>query len=159
MVNFINPIDLLIALIIILIAGLGIKNGCILELKKIVNLFFSALFPQIIIKYTPIISLQTETISALLYFLMFTLFLFVIGFLIDLGIYRLPIFTIEENVNKLISVLLGALKSLILIAILLFAIDSLPIQKSVKENFFLKANKESILFKTCNNLKELIINQ
>ena len=81
MVNFINPIDLLIALIIILIAGLGIKNGFILELKKIVNLFFSALFPQIIIKYIPIISLQTETISALLYFLMFTIFLFIIGFL------------------------------------------------------------------------------
>ena len=69
----------------------------------------------------------------------FIIFLFVIGSLIDLGIYRLPPFTIEENVNKLIAALLAALKSLILIAILLFAIDSLPIQKSVKENFFLKA--------------------
>ena len=158
MIDFVNPIDLLIALIIILIAGLGIKNGFILELKKIINLFFSALLSQIIIKYIPIISFQTEIVSALLYFLIFIIFLFVIGFLIDLGIYRLPPFTIEENVNKLIAALLAALKSLILIAILLFAIDSLPIQKSVKENFFLKANKESILFKTCNNLKELIIN-
>ena len=78
--------------------------------------------------------------------------------LIDLGIYRIPPFTIEENVNQLIGGLLGALKSLILIAILLFAIDSTPIQKSTKEKFFLKANKESILFKACYNLKELIIN-
>ena len=52
MTNFINPIDLLIILFIIIISLLGIKNGLIIELKKIINLFLSLFLSYNIVEMT-----------------------------------------------------------------------------------------------------------
>ena len=50
MENFINPIDLFMAFFILVIGLLGIRNGFIIELKKIINLSLSLLLSHIIIK-------------------------------------------------------------------------------------------------------------
>lgn len=158
MTDFINPIDLLIILIVVVISLLGIKNGFIIELKKIVNLSVSLFLSHIIIKYLTQLYPQSDTIILLLYTFIFILLILLIGFSIDLIIEYSPPLTIEKNVNKLIGLLLAMLKSLILIATLLFFIHLCPIQEDIKNNFFLKANEGSTLFKICDNLQTFIIN-
>ena len=120
MVDFINPIDLLIALFIIVIGSLGIKNGFIVELKKIINLSLALFLSHIIMGYIVKLYVPSDTIN--------------------------------------LGLLIAILKSLVLIAALLFFIHLFPIQKDIKNNFFLKANEGSTLFKVCDNLQSFIIN-
>jgi len=158
MVDFINPIDLLIALFIIVIGSLGIKNGFIVELKKIINLSLALFLSHIIMGYIVKLYVPSDTINLLLYILIFIVLILLIGFFIDLALQYPPLFTINKSINKLMGLLLAILKSLVLIATLLFFIHLFPIQKDIKNNFFLKANEGSTLFKVCDNLQSFIIN-
>ena len=63
MTNFINPIDLLIILFIIIISLLGIKNGLIIELKKVINLFLSLFLSYNIVEYVMRLYPQSEIIN------------------------------------------------------------------------------------------------
>ena len=158
MVNFINPIDLSILLFIAVISVLGIRNGFIIELKKNINLLFSLLLTHIIMVYIMKLYSQSDMINFILYIVIFISLILLIGLIIDLAIQHLPIITIEKNINKLIGLLLAALKSIILVSTILFFINLLPMQENIKSNFFLKANEGSVLFKISNNLQSFIIN-
>jgi len=158
MVNFINPIDLSILLFIAVISVLGIRNGFIIELKKNINLLFSLLLTHIIMVYIMKLYSQSDMINFILYIVIFISLILLIGLIIDLAIQHLPIITIEKNINKLIGLLLAALKSIILVSTILFFINLLPMQENIKSNFFLKANEGSVLFKICNKLQSFIIN-
>ena len=156
--GFINPIDLFIAFCIIAIGFLGIKNGFIVELKKTINLSSSLLLSHLTMRYVSGFYPQSDMIIFLLYALIFVFLILLIGFFIDLAIENFPPLTIDVNVNKFIGLVLAILKGLILIATMLFFINLLPIQEDIKNNFFMKANEGSTLFKICNNLQSLIIN-
>ena len=156
--NFINPIDLFIAFCITVIGLLGIKNGFIVELKKIINLLFSLLLTHLTIKYVIKLYVQSDMIIFVLYTLIFVFLILLIGFFIDIAIENLPSLTIDINVNRFIGLLIGIVKSLILIATILFFINLLPIQEDIKNKFFIKANEGSALFKMCNSLQSFIIN-
>ena len=158
MANFINPIDLSILLFITVISVLGIRNGFIIELKKNINLLFSLLLTHIIMVYIMKLYSQSDMINFILYIVIFISLILLIGFIIDLAIQHLPIIPIEKNINKLIGLLLAALKSIILVSTILFFINLLPMQENIKSNFFLKANEGSVLFKICNKLQSFIIN-
>ena len=158
MVNFINPIDLSILLFIAVISVLGIRNGFIIELKKNINLLFSLLLTHIIMVYIMKLYSQSDMINFILYVVIFISLILLIGLIIDLAIQHLPIISIEKNINKLIGLLLAALKSIILVSTILFFINLLPMQENIKSNFFLKANEGSVLFKICNKLQSFIIN-
>ena len=158
MVNFINPIDLSILLFITVISVLGIRNGFIIELKKNINLLFSLLLTHIIMVYIMKLYSQSDMINFILYIVIFISLILLIGLIIDLAIQHLPIIPIEKNINKLIGLLLAALKSIILVSTILFFINLLPMQENIKSNFFLKANEGSVLFKICNKLQSFIIN-
>ena len=156
--NFINPIDLFIAFCITVIGLLGIKNGFIVELKKIINLLFSLLLTHLTIKYVIKLYVQSDIIIFVLYTLIFVFLILLIGFFIDIAIENLPSLTIDINVNRFIGLLIGIVKSLILIATILFFINLLPIQEDIKNKFFIKASEGSALFKMCNSLQSFIIN-
>jgi len=158
MENFINPIDLFMAFFILVIGLLGIRNGFIIELKKIINLSLSLLLSHIIIKYIVGFYPQSDMINFLLYILIFVSLILLFGLAIDLAIQYSPLVTLEKNINKIIGFVLAVLKSFILIGTILFFIELLPIQDNIKNNFFLKASKGSALFKTCNNLQSFILN-
>ena len=158
MENFINPIDLFMAFFILVIGLLGIRNGFIIEIKKIINLSLSLLLSHIIMKYIVDFYPQSNMINFLLYILIFVSLILLFGFAIDLAIQHSPLVTLEKNVNKIIGLVFAVLKSFILIGTILFFIELLPIQENIKNNFFLKASKGSTLFKTCNNLQSFILN-
>ena len=158
MINFINPIELSILLFIILISGFGIKNGFIIELKKITNLSLSLFLSSMIVKYILEIYTQSAIVILLLYAIFFLCLIALIGLCIDLAIEYSSQFSIPYVIDKLLGGLLATLKSLILISTLLFFIKLLPVPSNIINNFFLKANQGSTLFTICENLQIFIIN-
>ena len=49
MINFINPLDLILAIILLIMGGLGFYAGFINELKKTISLLISALLTKFIV--------------------------------------------------------------------------------------------------------------
>tara|TARA_B100000029_G_scaffold502725_1_gene578472 strand:+ start:1172 stop:1648 length:477 start_codon:yes stop_codon:yes gene_type:complete len=156
--NFVNPIDLSIAFFILVIGILGIRNGFIIEIKKIINLSISLFLSHMAMQYVIKIYPQSNMINFLLYILFFISLILLIGFAIDLIIQHSRLVTIEKNVNKITGCLLAVLKSFILIGTILFFIKLLPIQENIKNDFFLKSSDGSTLFKICNELQSFILN-
>ena len=154
--NLINPVDLFIILLILLIVGFGLNNGFIIELKKIVNLFLSLVFSKLIVQYIPINNYLGIT-KSIVFFTLLIILLFLIGFLLDLLIINLPNFDIDKYVDKLIASLLSIIKALLIISILLFIFDMSPIQGNLKERVYSKASSNSISFQICKNIQEFFM--
>ena len=149
--SFINPIDLTLSLFIIAIAIFGIKNGCIIEIKKTSNLLLSIILSKILITYTPIINIQGQLIISIIFFSSLALLLFVIGFIIDMGIYRLPLIKIDKEVDKAGGGIVAIIKSLLIICIFIFAFQTSPIQIDIKDKILSRASSTSMIFKFSNN--------
>ena len=153
--NFINPIDLLILVIILTIVVIGINNGAISESKKNITLIISAFISSLIINYISI--LNTQITKFVIFLVILIVFLFLVGFICDLSIRRMPTVYIDKNSDKLLGGILGLVKGLVIIAILTFAIELTPIQDNIKNKIFLKAKKDSTLFNVWNTIKGFII--
>jgi uncharacterized membrane protein required for colicin V production len=158
MTDFINPIDLIIFLILLGILAFGIKNGFLIEFKKTLNLFISTILTKTITYYLQKFQFITSETSSLLYFIILIILLFLIGFILDLIIYKIPQFSIEKNLDKTLGSLLSILKGLIIIAILIGVFESTPIQKNIKDKVFSKATSDSVLFNISNNLNKFLFN-
>ena len=154
--NLINPVDLFIILLILLIVGFGLNNGFIIELKKIVNLFLSLVFSKLIVQYIPINNYLGIT-KSIIFLTLLIILLFLIGFLLDLLIINLPNFDIDKYVDKLIASLLSIIKALLIISILLFIFDMSPIQEDLKERVYSKVSSKSISFQICKNIQEFFM--
>tara|TARA_B100000029_G_scaffold333458_1_gene325630 strand:+ start:639 stop:1109 length:471 start_codon:yes stop_codon:yes gene_type:complete len=153
--SFINPIDLTISLIILVIIAFGFNNGFIIELKKTINLFLSLFLAKIITQFFLLNNFLGIANSVYLIILLIV-FLFIIGFLLDIAIINLPNIHIDKYADKLIASLLSIIKGFLIISIVLFMFNSSPIQKNIKEKIYLKASSKSISFKICKNIQELL---
>tara|TARA_Y100000588_G_scaffold393486_1_gene509720 strand:- start:3061 stop:3531 length:471 start_codon:yes stop_codon:yes gene_type:complete len=153
--SFINPIDLTISLIILVIIAFGFNNGFIIELKKTINLFLSLFLAKIITQFFLLNNFLGIANSVYLIILLIV-FLFIIGFLLDIAIINLPSIHIDKYADKLIASLLSIIKGFLIISIVLFMFNSSPIQKNIKEKIYLKASSKSISFKICKNIQELL---
>ena len=153
--NLINPIDLFIILIAVVVVGFGIKNGFLVEFKKFLNLLFSLISTKLLIQFIPSHS-YLKTIDSLLFLILLVFFIFLIGFLLDLLIINLPILNIDKYLDKFIAGLLSLLKSLLIISVLLLIFDALPIQKDLKNNLYLKASSQSKSFQLCKNIQDFL---
>ena len=154
--NLINPVDLFIILLVLLIVGFGLNNGFIIELKKIINLFLSLAFSKLIVQYIPINNYLGIT-ESIIFLTLLIILLFLIGFLLDLLIINLPNFDIDKYIDKLIAGLLSIIKALLIISILLFIFDISPIQENLKERVYSKASSKSISFQICKNIQEFFM--
>ena len=153
--NFINPIDLLILVIILTIVAIGVNNGAISESKKNITLIISAFISSLIINYISIFN--TQITKFVIFLVILIIFLFLIGFICDLSIRRMPSIYIDKNSDKLLGGILGLVKGLVIIAILTFLIELTPIQDNIKNKIFLRAKKDSTLFNVCDTIKGFII--
>tara|TARA_Y100000996_G_scaffold404267_1_gene378182 strand:- start:308 stop:532 length:225 start_codon:yes stop_codon:yes gene_type:complete len=72
-------------------------------------------------------------------------------------IYYAPLIEINKEVNSFMGGILAILKGLIVTSILLFILELSPIQSYSKNKIFNKANQASVLFKTCNNIKNFLL--
>ena len=155
MVNFINPLELILILTLLIIAAFGTYNGLINECKKIISLFLSMMISKMVLQYVPFLS---DILNPLLSYLIILLFLiYIIRLLFNLIIRSLPSLSINQNTNKFIGGIIALLKGLLLISILLFIVELSPIQDSIKKRFFNKSNNVSIIFNACDNIKNFIL--
>ena len=155
MINFINPLELILIIMLLVIAILGIYNGLINECKKITSLFLSMIISKMILQYIPSLN---ELLNPLLSYIIILLFLiYTTSLLFNLIIHAIPTISIDKNINKFIGGIVALLKGFLLISILLFIVELSPIQDSIKNKFFKKSNQISIIFKACDNIKNFIL--
>ena len=149
MINFINPLDLVLIILLLIIAGFGVYNGFINEFKKIISLFIATILSKLIVQYIPFLNNTLSPLFAYLIILVFLIYL--TRLLFNLITHYIPSLEIDREVNGFMGGVVGLLKGLILISILLFIVDLSPIQDSIK------SNQASILFRTCDNIKSFIL--
>ena len=155
MIDFINPLDLIIVVMLLIIASIGAYIGFISECKKTTSLFIAMLLSKLLIQYVPFLNNILDPLF--LYLIIFISLVYLIRLLLNVIMHYIPSLEIDREVNRFMGGVFGALKGLILISVLLFIIELSPIQDSVKNKFFAKANQVSILFKTCHNIKSFLL--
>ena len=155
MANFVNPLDLIIIITLLFIGLIGVYNGFIIECKKTISLFIAVLFSKLIFQYIPFIkNIFNPLIS---YVILIIILIYILRVILNLITYYSPIIEIDKEVNSFMGGILGILKGLIVTSILLFILELSPIQSSSKNKIFNKANQTSVLFKTCNNIKNFLL--
>ena len=156
MINFINPLELILIIMLLIIISLGIYNGLINEFKKITSLFLSMIISKMILQYIPFLN---QLFHPLLSYIAILLFLiYTISLLLNVIIRSIPTISIDKNINKFIGGIIALLKGFFLISILIFIIELSPIQDSIKNKFLKKSNQISIIFNACDNIKNFILN-
>ena len=79
-----------------------------------------------------------------------------IGFIIEFLFEQIDEIEIDKTADIVASIIIGSVKGFISVAIILFIFDTTPIQQKSKDLIYDKIEKETLLAKPCNNLKELL---
>ena len=151
-----TPIDIIISLLLLYFMLNGARKGFIKEASRIIGIFsgiflankMGSVFTPYIkpyITYEPLL----YTIS---YFTVFIIVIFIIG-IIATTIQKFFELILLGWLNKLLGILIGLLKGLIIISLFIFTFEKFP----QTEATFKKLDQEAILFQICNVLKNNFI--
>jgi len=152
---FTQPIflDIAFCIFILIFSLFGFKNGFIKEFQKCLTIFISILTSSFVMSFF----IGDDLFLNRIYFLcLFILLIFIIGFIIDLILYNIDVIKIDDKSNQLIGFVLGTLKSFLLISILLFGIQIIPLHDSTKMKISEKAEKSS-MFTFCKGIQNFIL--
>ena len=152
---FTQPIflDIAFCIFIFIFSLFGFKNGFIKEFQKCLTIFISILASKFIMSFF----VGDDLFLNRIYFLcLFILLIFLIGFIIDLILYNIDVIKIDNKSNQLIGFILGTLKSFLIISILLFSIQIIPLHDSTKMEMSEKAEKSS-MFTFCKGIQNFIL--
>lgn len=155
MANYINPLDLIFISIVFIFSLIGYYNGFKNELKKLISLFITIIILKLSSSflYDKFQSIEPFYI----YIIVFIFFLFILKLLIN---FISSYFSILENFNKYKNILgafTASCKSILLISLILHIFELTPIEDSLKNKIYNKANRLSVIFKACDNFKNLLI--
>ena len=151
-----NPIDILIAIFWIYFIFRGFKTGFILQLAQIVsiiagytcaNIFHGQVFERI----APYIDNPTVR-NVVAYISIFIIVAFAVQIIAKIG-NQLFKFVLLGWLNRLLGMLLGALKGLFITSLTIFTIEAFPQTLELRE----KLSNESILYGICDSLKDWTI--
>ena len=59
--------------------------------------------------------------------------------------------------NRLLGLLLGLLKGFLIVSLMIFIIQAIPLKLEGEETIWEKLERESVMYQICNHVKELII--
>ena len=153
-----TPIDIIISLILLYYIINGARKGFIKEISRIIGIFTGIFFANktgnIFIPYIePYVSYE-PLLYTTSYFTVFIIVIFIIG-IIAATIQKFFELILLGWLNRLLGILIGLLKGLIIVSLIIFTLEKFP----QTEPTFERLNNESILFQICNVLKtNLIIN-
>lgn len=157
----INPLDILLIVFLIITALLGCRNGIIIEFKKTVSLTSSLILSNIIIKQLAdkfyFLKSGTDIFYLTTFLVIFVLIILAVSFIIDMIIEESEEFMIDYYANLGIGALLGAIRGMLLIALILFIFDTTPIDNESKNTFYSKINSKSILFEKFVDFRNIIL--
>jgi membrane protein required for colicin V production len=153
--NF-NPVDILISVIWFYFIYRGYKSGFILQLAHIIsiiagyicaNMFHREAF-ELLTPYIEHLTLR-NVFAYISIFIVTVMIVQIIAKMIN----QLFSFILLGWLNRLLGILLGALKGLFITSLIIFTLDVFPESKELRERLF----SESILYGICSNLKEWTI--
>jgi len=154
---YINPIDISIFLMLSIMTLIGIKNGIIDEFKKTTNLFLSIILSNFILAYISKSFFDTSFMQLFIYIIILIIFVYTIGFIMNLIIYNLDSVKIDTNINKFLGGLLAPVRAMFIIIICITAFNFFPINESFKNKIISRLNNDSILFNFSNDVKKFLL--
>ena len=156
----ITPPDIIICLILGFFTFNGFRHGFIEEMARLISLLggfiFSSKFHNLLIPYfQPFIEDETICVTVT-YMTIFVISVILITFMAKI-LQKFIEFVLLGWLNRLLGVHLGLLKGFLIISLIIFIIQALPLKLDEDNIIRQKLEKESVMFQICNHVKELVI--
>jgi membrane protein required for colicin V production len=151
-----NPVDIIIALIWLYFIYRGYRTGFILQLAQITSIIagyicanmFHLQVNEYLIPY-----INNPSIRNVVAYISILFIVVMIVQMIAKMIHQLFSFILLGWLNRLLGILLGALKGLFITSLIIFTLEAFPQSIELRE----RLSTESILFGICDNLKDWTI--
>ena len=156
----ITPPDMAICIILGFFTFNGFRHGFIEEMARLVSLvcgfILSSKFHNLVIPYLlPYIEEETVRVTVA-YLVVFIASVIVIAIIAKI-LQKFIELILLGWLNRLLGLLLGLLKGFLIVSLIIFIIQAIPLKLAGGETIRKKLEKESIMYQTCNHVKELII--
>jgi uncharacterized membrane protein required for colicin V production len=152
-----NPLDIIIAVILMIFTLSGLYARFISTIKMTINLIASIFLSNFILTRFGLISQVDEIMNLVMFFLLFIILSLLIGFLLNFAIYQMEDPELDPIADKVLGGLVGITRGFIISAILIFIFDTTPVSLEIKDKITKRMELESFLYAPCNNLKEILI--
>ena len=150
------PVDILIAIILSFFTLNGMRKGFIKEISKIIGIILGIIISNHFgVSIRPYLSnwiSYEPALNVACYFIIFVIIVAIIG-IIAMILQKFFELILLGWLNKLLGLLLGLCKGLLIVSLFIFILEAIPQAKNTRE----KLNNESILYQVCNTLKEMSI--
>jgi len=155
-----SPPDIFICLILGFFTFNGFRHGFIVEMARIISLvggfILSSKFHNSLIPYLqPYIEEEIIRVTAA-YMVIFVISVIVIT-IISKILQKFIELVLLGWLNRLLGMLLGLLKGFLIISLIIFIIQALPLKFDEDNTIRQKLENESVMYKICNHVKELVI--
>ena len=158
----INPLDILIIVFLISTMLIGLNNKFIITFKKTFSIFLALILSNLITKNLSNLLFFLNTKTDIYYLITFLVILvltsLIISFIIDIIIEQSNEILIDEGTDKLLTLISGFIKGIIILVLIIFIFDTTPIDKENKDLIYKRVQNKSSLFQYFNNLKEILLN-
>ena len=156
----ITPPDIVISLILVFFTFNGFRHGFIEEMGRLISLvggfilaskFHNLLVPLLL----PYIDGETLRVTVA-YLGVFVVSVIVITMIAKI-LQKFIELVLLGWLNRLLGMLLGLLKGFLIVSLLIFIIQALPIKLDQEDTIRQKLERESIMYQICDHVKELVI--
>ncbi len=155
-----TPPDIIIALILAFFAFNGLRHGFIHEIARIISLIggfiCASKFNGEIQPYlAPYISNESLLVTAS-YMIVFTIVVIIISLIAQI-IQKFFELILLGWLNRLLGFLLGIIKGFLIVSLMIFIIQAIPVEMGDENSMKNRLENESIMYQICNNVKETVI--
>ena len=152
-----NPLDIIIAVILIIFTLSGLYARFISTIKMTANLVASIFLSNFILTKFGLIDQGNEIMNLVMFFILFIILSLLIGFLLNFAIYQMKDPELDPIADKALGGLVGIVRGLIVSTMLIFIFDTTPLSIEIKDKITKRMELDSFFFKPCNNLKSILI--
>ena len=156
----ITPPDIVIILILVFFTFNGFRHGFIEEMGRLISLIggfiLASKFHNLLIPYLkPYIDGETiqVTVAYLGVFIVSVIVITIIAKILQ----KFIELVLLGWLNRLLGLLLGLLKGFLIISLMIFIIQALPLKLDKDNTIREKLEKESVMYQICDHVKELVI--
>ena len=157
--NF-TPPDIVISLILAFFTFNGFRHGFIEEMGRLISLIggfiLASKFHHLLIPHLqPFIKGETLKVTAA-YLIIFVISVIVITIIAKI-LQKFIELVLLGWLNRLLGLLLGMLKGFLIVGLLIFIIQALPIKIDENNTIKQKLEKDSVMYQICDHVKEMVI--
>ena len=155
-----NPIDIILIITLLTFVIFGYKNGLLIELQKTISLLLGIILTGIILNKLSFKFIFLQSKVDILYLSCFlitmVITILIVNFLLNVIMERIDLNEIDFYLNIFLGATIAFIKGIIIISLLIFIFDTTPIEKHNKDKIYNKLQSESLFFKQCHKLKNLL---